>query len=185
MTSIAGIRFWNFCRRAGANSRPPGGLWLDHRRTHAGVMRMRTGKLIGGKTDTAMQHRGQHFASPRSWTVLGHGEFAATHSSRRRTACGQFEPVAAASSRTVEAHAWTGSQIARGRDCGRGLNADMDCSWTRTGCADVLIAAESSWRIIHACGHEPHPSRGCSALLPRPLRGRRNLRHEGVTRALS
>ena len=35
--------------------RPPCGLWLDQMRTWAGIMRMWTGKLIGGNMDATMQ----------------------------------------------------------------------------------------------------------------------------------
>lgn len=136
---------------------------------------MRTWKLIGGKMDTAMHRHGQFVASPCSRTDCALDQFGDVDSSRLRTGCGSFVAVAAAGSRTVEAAAWPRSRPVRGRGCVRGLNADTDCSRTRTFCVRVLFPAGSKSRICRDCGHEPLISRGHSACSPRLLRGRRSL----------
>ena len=91
---------------------------------------MQTGKLIGGKMDTAMRWCGQFFTSPRSRTECVRDQFGDVDSSRLRTVCGQFESVAAADSRTAESAAFPRTRTVRGRACLRGLNADMDSSRT-------------------------------------------------------
>jgi hypothetical protein len=136
---------------------------------------MRTGKLIGGKMDTAMQRRRQFVVRPCSRTDCARDQFGDVDSSRLRTGCGQFESVAAAGSRTVKAAALPRTQPVGGRTRLRGLNADMDCSRIRAVCGRVLFAAKSSSRICRARGNEPLTSRGCSACPPRLSRGRRSL----------
>jgi hypothetical protein len=136
---------------------------------------MRTGKLIGGKMDTAMRWCGQFFANPRSRTDCVRDQFADVDSSRLRTVCGQFESVAAAGSRTVESAALLRTRPVRGRACLRGLNVDTDSSRTRTVCVRVLFSTESRSRICRARDHEPLTSRGYSACSPRRPRGRRSL----------
>ena len=66
---------------------------------------MRTGKLIGGKMDTAMRWCGQFFARPCSRIDCVRDQFTDVGNSRLRNDCGQLESVAAAGSRTVEAAA--------------------------------------------------------------------------------
>lgn len=122
-----------------------------------------------------MQRRGQFVAGPRSRTDCARVQFADVDNSRLRTVWGQFESVSAAGSRTVEAAALPRTRPVRGRACLRGLNADMDCSRTRTVCVCVLFSAESRSRICRARGHEPLTSRGYSACPPRLTRGRRSL----------
>src|SRR5437660_666740 len=61
------------------------------------------------------------------------------------------------------------------RACGRGLNADMDSSRTRTNrVRGLLPTGLSSW-TCQGCGHGTLISRGRSACLPRPIRGHRIL----------
>ena len=141
----------------------------------AGMVWMRTGKLIGGRMDTAMRWCGQFFAGPRSRTECVRDQFGDVDSSRLRAVCGQFESVAAADSRTAESAALPRTRLVRGRACLRGLNADTDCSRTRTVCVRVMFSAESWSRICRVRGHEPLTSRGYSARPPRLLRGRRSL----------
>lgn len=136
---------------------------------------MRTRKLIGGKMDTAMRWCGQCFASPRSRTDCARDQFGDVDSPRLRTGCCQFESVAATSSRTGEAVALPRTRPVRGRARLRGLNADMDCSRTRTVCVRVLFTTESRSRICRARGHEQLTSRGYSACSPRLPCGRRSL----------
>jgi len=125
--------------------------------------------------DTAMQRRGQLFASPCSRTDCVRDQFAVVDSSWLRTVRGQSASTAAACSRTIKDVACARTWIVCGRDCGRGLNADTDSSWTRKVSVRGLSQAESGSRICRVRGHEPHTSRGQSALSPRLLRGRRNL----------
>jgi hypothetical protein len=136
---------------------------------------MQTGKLIGGKMDTAMRWCGQFFAGPRSRTECVRDQFGDVDSSRLRTGCGQFKSVAAAGSRTVEAAALLRTRTVRGRACLRGLNADMDSSRTWTVRGHGLSPTESRSRICQVRGHAPLTSRGYSACSPRLPRGRRNL----------
>jgi len=125
--------------------------------------------------DTVMQRRGQLFASPCARTDCGRDQFAVVDNSRLRTVCGQSASTTVACSRTIEAAACARTWIVCGRDCGRGLNADTDRSWTRKVSVRGLSQAESGSRICRVRGHEPHTSRGQSALSPRLLRGRRIL----------
>jgi len=125
--------------------------------------------------DTAMQRRGQFVAGPCSRTDCARDQFGDVDSSRLRTGCGQFESVAAAGSRTVEAAALPRTRPVRGRACLRGLNEDTESSRTRTVCVRVLFPAESRSRICRARGHELLTSRGYSACPPRLSRGRRSL----------
>jgi len=136
---------------------------------------MRTGKLIGGKMDTAMQWRGQFVAGPCSRTDCVRDQFADVDSSRLRTGCGQGAAVSAAGSWTVKADSLPRLRTVRGRICLRGLNADTDSSRTRTVCVRALFSTESRSRICRARGHEPLTSRGCPACSPRLPRGRRSL----------
>ena len=136
---------------------------------------MRTGKLIGGKMDTAMQRRGQFVVRPCSRTDCARGQFADVDGSRLWTVCGQFESVTTAGSRTVEAIALPRTRPVRGRACLRGLNADTDCSRTWTVRGHVVSPTESRSRICRARGHKPLTLRGCSACSPRLPRGRRSL----------
>lgn len=136
---------------------------------------MRTGKWIGGGMDTTRQRRGWLLASPCSRSVLALCEFVDVDNSRLRSVCGQSVAVAAASSRTIEAAAFPRTRTVCERDCGRGLNADTDCSRTRTDCARGLFSTESRSRICRVCGHEPLTLRGYSACSLRPIRGRRSL----------
>jgi hypothetical protein len=140
-----------------------------------GLVWMRTGKLVGGRMATAMQRCGQFSASPCSRADWVCDQFADTDNSSLRTVRGQFESVAAAGSRTIKAAALPRTWPVRGRACLRGLNADMDCSRTRTVCVRALFPAEPRSRICRARGHEPLISRGCSACSSRLIRGRRSL----------
>ncbi len=139
------------------------------------MIRTRTGKFIGGKMDAAMQQRGWSSASPRSRTDCDRDQSAEVDSSRLRTVRGQCVTVAASDSRTVEAAALPRTRSVRGRARLRGLNADTDCSRTRTDCGRVLFSTESRSRICRARGHEPLTSRGCSACSPQLPRGLRSL----------
>ena len=122
-----------------------------------------------------MQRRGQFFSSPRSRTDCVRDQFAVVDSSWLRTVCGQSASIAAACSRTINAVACARTWIVRGRDCVRGLNADTESSGTWKVPLRGLSPAESRSRICRVRGHEPHTSRGQSALSTRLLRGRRNL----------
>src|SRR5467141_3596154 len=61
------------------------------------------------------------------------------------------------------------------RACGRGLNADMDSSRTRTNRVRGLFPTRLSLWTCQGSGHGTLISRGCSACSPRPIRGHRIL----------
>jgi hypothetical protein len=149
------------------------------------MIRMRTGKLMGGKMDTTMRGHGLFFAGRSSWTTSGSDETLVVDSARLRTACGQFVSAAAVWSQTVKAVAWARMRTVCCRVCARGLKAFVDCSRTRINRVCGLFCACSRSLNCRVCGRERFISRGCSAYAPRMLRGPGNLRHEGVTRALS
>src|ERR1051326_4538936 len=82
--------------------------------------------------DITSSRRGRALASVGSWSVWERGENEDADRSRMRTVCGQFVSVAMARSGTVETGTCSRTRLGRDRDCGRRLNADMDCARTRT-----------------------------------------------------
>src|SRR6266567_1324501 len=68
--------------------RPPSGLWWDQRRTYKGIIRIRTAKRAGNRTETRKRRRGQFFANRGSRRILVCDEFADMDCARLRTDCG-------------------------------------------------------------------------------------------------
>lgn len=149
------------------------------------MIRMRTGKLTGGKMDRTMRRLGKCSASRGSRPMLVNGEITVVDSARLRTVCGQFVSAADSRSRPSEVVAWSRKWAVCSRVCARGLAMFADCSrtWITRVC-DLPVACSRS-RNCRVCGRERFISRGCSPYSPRLPRGPGNLRHEGVTRALS
>ena len=149
------------------------------------MIRMRTGKLTGGKMDTTMRRLGKHSASRGSRPMLVSGEITVVDSARLRTVCGQFVSAADSRSRPVEVVAWSRMRTVCCRVFARGLVVFADCSrtWIARVC-DLFLACSRS-RNGRVCGRERFISRDCLPYSPRLIRGPGNLRHEGVTRALS
>jgi hypothetical protein len=90
------------------------------------------------------------------------------------------ESFSDASKDVARARTWT----IRCRSCVRGLNAVADCSRTWINCVCGLFLACPCRRNCRPLGRELLLLRGRSAAAPRLRRGHRNLRREGVTRAL-
>lgn len=95
---------------------------------------------------------------PRSWTDGGRVLTDAT-------AC----------SRIAEANSRSCPRLVPCRLCGRGQNAIADCSRTWTGRVCALCVVKPCSRTGCCRGREPMALRGCSALTPRLIRGRRIL----------
>src|SRR6185437_646259 len=148
------------------------------------MMRIWTGKLVGGEMDTTMRRLGQFIASRDSRSKLVSGEIADVDNSRLRTVCGQFESAADPWSWTVETDAWSRMRTGCCRAFACGLSVFANCSRTWMNRVCGLFCVCSRLRNCRVCGCERFISRACSADAPRLLRGRGNLRHEGVTRAL-
>ena len=146
---------------------------------------MRTGKLTGGKMDTTMRRLGKHSASRGSRPMLVSGEITVVDSARLRTVCGQSVLVTAAWSQIVEVVAWSWMRAVCCRVFARGLVVFADCSrtWITRVCGPFCACSRS--RNCRVCGRERFISRDCLPYSPRLPRGPGNLRHEGVTRALS
>src|SRR6266540_7327056 len=94
------------------------------------MMRMWTGKLVGGNMATPMRWLGQFIASRDLRSMLVSGEIADMDSTRLRTVCEPFESAADAWLQTVEADAWSRMRTVCCRVCARGLNVFADCSRT-------------------------------------------------------
>ena len=154
-------------------------------RTWAGMLRMWTGKLVGGDMDTAMRRLGQCFACRGSRLMLVRGEIVDVDSARLRTVCGRFAPIANACSRTVVSVVRSRMRTVCWRAACRGLVVSVDCLRTWIISVHVLPWTCSRPWNCRVCDRERFISPAFSADAPRLLRGRGNLRHEGVTRALS
>ena len=175
MRSFAGYRSWNFCGRLGVNSatalRTAVGSNEDIGCNHADMNVERAGDEV----ETRMRRRGQFLASRCSRRGLVRDQFADVDSSRLRTVCGQFESTANACSWTVETVMRSRMRTVCDRVCGRGLNADMDSSRTRTNRARGLFPTGLSLWTCQGSGHGTLIPRGRSACPPRLIRGHRIL----------
>ena len=146
---------------------------------------MRTGQLTSGRMDTTMRRRGKCSASRGSRPMLVSGDITVVDSARLRTVCGQFVSAADSRSRPVEVVAWSRLRTVCCRVFARGLVVFADCSrtWITRVCGP--FCACSRLRNGRVCGRERFISRDCLPYSPRLICGPGNLRHEGVTRALS
>ena len=147
------------------------------------MIRMRTGKLTGGKMDTTMRRLGKHSASRGSRPMLVSGEITAVDSARLRTVCGQFVSATDSRSRPVEVVALLRMPTVCCRIFARGLFVFADCSrtWITRVCGPFCACSRS--RNCRVCGRERFISRDCLPYSRRLPRGPGSLRHEGVTRA--
>ena len=155
---------------------------MDQRQTSAGIMRVGMETFIARAADTGTRRQGRSLASVGSSSVCKRGKTEDVDNSRVRPVCGQFVSAAEACSRTVETGTCSRMRPGCDRACVGGLNVDMDSSRTRINRVRGLFpTGPRSW-TCQCSGHGTLIPRGHSASPPRPIRGRRNLRHEGVGR---
>lgn len=139
------------------------------------MIRIRTWKCDGDRTETRMRRRGQFVTSRGSRRIPVRAEFADVVSPGLWTVRGQCVSAANACPRTGGTAMCSRMRPVCDRDCGRGLSADMDCSRTRIVYVCILIG-DCSWsRICRVRGHERSISRGRFGYSPRLIRGRRIL----------
>ena len=128
-------------------------------------MRVGMETFIARAADTGTRRQDRSLASVGSSSVCKRGKIEDVDNSRVRPVCGQFVSAAEACSRTVETGTCSRMRPGCDRACVGGLNADMDCSRTRTNRVPGLFpTGPRSWTC-----------RRCSYRLPRMQKGKRSM----------